>query len=119
MNVFDFITQMKLKKVFTAKQTIVIDNIIIYINNNIVYKYAIMINPKMMKKASRLGFNSVYKIYDTNIDPTVLDTTYPKTNKGRYIIMINPNTMDLNVYDGEVTEEEQFKQLKRNTKITF
>lgn len=119
MNVFEFITQLRLRHVYTSKQTPVIDRIIIYINNNIVYKYVIMINPKMMKKAKRLGFTSNYKIFDEDIEPTKLETYYPQTNDGRYIIMIDPNTMIINVYNGEVTEEEQFKNLRRNAKISM
>lgn len=119
MNIFEFITQLKLKKVYTSKQTIVIDRIAVYINDNTVYKYILMINPNMMKKAKRLGLTSKYEIFDKDIEPTKLETTFPQTEKGRYIIMIDPSNMNVNVYAGEVTEQEQFKTLKRNAKINL
>lgn len=50
MNIHDFVKQLRLSKVYTTKQTVVIDNLYIYINNMKVYKVVVAINPDMKKK---------------------------------------------------------------------
>lgn len=51
MNIHDFVKQLRLSKVYTSKQTTVIDNLYIYFNNMKVYKVIAAINPSMKKKA--------------------------------------------------------------------
>ena len=61
VDLHEFINDLKLTKAFTQKQCIVIENIYVYFNDLKVYKVVIAINPLMMKKAKRLGFDSQYK----------------------------------------------------------
>ena len=111
----EFITHLKTTKAFTTKQSVVIDFISIYVNESKVYKVVIAVNPLMMKKAKRLGFDVQYKTIffdDVAID---LNELKKKCSKGKYIIMYNPNAKnnELNVYDGEVDESTQMSKLKR------
>ena len=60
----DFVKDLKIKKLFTSKQCLVIENLYIYIKDLKVYKVVISVNPLMIKKAKKLGLNSQYIITD-------------------------------------------------------
>lgn len=109
----EFITHLKLTKAFTSKQLIVIDFISVYINDAKIYKTIIAVNPSMMKKAKKLGFDSQYKTIffdDVLIDLSELRN---KCNKGKFIIMYYPNNknIEFDVYEGEVDESSQINNL--------
>ena len=53
IDIFDFIKQLQLKKLFTISQYRFIENIFFYINDLVVYKFVISVNPKMLKKAKK------------------------------------------------------------------
>ena len=50
ITIHQFVKDMKLAKVFTQKQCLVIENLYIYFNDLKVYKVIIALNPLMMKK---------------------------------------------------------------------
>ena len=119
MNIHDFVKQLRLSKVYTTKQTVVIDNLYIYINNMKVYKVIVAVNPAMKKKAKRLGLLSDYiTTYFDDVPITIEgDYCYPscKNNQsikeGKYIVIYNPNSGKATVYTGEETEQEQLSNL--------
>lgn len=117
MNIHDFIKQLRLSKVYTSKQTTVIDNLYIYINNMKVYKVVIAVNPNMRKKARRLGLQGDYiTTYFDDVPITIegeyIDKTKPiNIKEGKYIVIYNPNSGNATVYPGEETEQEQLKNL--------
>ena len=111
----EFIINLKQSKVYTIKQAAVIDFISIYVNESKVYKVIVAVNPQLMKKAKRLGFEGQYKTIffdDVAIDMSELKN---KRNNGRCIIMYYPNDKnnDISVYEGEVDEQTQMSKLKR------
>ena len=115
ITISEFITHLKLTKAFTSKQSVVIDFISIYVNDSKVYKTIIVVNPLMMKKAKKLGFDSQFKTIffdDVSID---LNEMKKKCSKGKFIIMYytNGKNNELNIYDGEVDESTQMNKLKR------
>ena len=117
MNIHDFVKQLRLSKVYSSKQTVVIDNLYIYFNNLKVYKVVIAINPDMKKKAKRLGLVGDYiTTYFDNIPITINGEYIDKNNSfnvtsGKYIDIYNPNTGNAMIYPGEESEREQLKNL--------
>ena len=104
MLIHDFIKQLKLLKVFTTKQSVVIDNIFIYIENLKVYKVVLQVNPSMMKKARRLGIKTEYQTtyFDNcNIKLRFDEDTKHILNKGKYIAIYNVGTTNCSIYPGE------------------
>lgn len=115
MNIHDFIKQLRLTKVYTSKQTTVIDNLYIYFNNMKVYKVIVAVNPNMSKKAKRLGLHSDYITTYFDDVPITIEGEYIEgpinINKGKYIVIYNPNSGKATVYPGEETEQEQLSNL--------
>ena len=111
----EFITHLKLSKAYTSKQSVVIDFISIYVNDSKVYKIIIVVNPLMMKKAKKLGFDSQFKTIFFDDVAVDLNEMKKKCSKGKFIIMYYPNdkNSELNIYDGEVDESTQMNKLKR------
>ena len=104
MLIHDFIKQLKLLKVFTTKQSVVIDNIFIYIEDLKVYKVVLQVNPSMMKKARRLGIKTEYQTtyFDNcNIKLRFDEDTKHILNKGKYIAIYNVGTTNCSIYPGE------------------
>ena len=102
-DVFDYIQQLKLKKCITSKQLRYIDNIYFYIDNLVIYKYIIAVNPKLLKKAKKYGLQSLYNIHD-NINTKIKATSseFLKDNSnGRYILMYNPGLNEITICAGE------------------
>ena len=122
MNIHDFVKQLRLSKVYTTNQTVVIDNLYIYINNMKVYKLIVAVNPNMSKKAKRLGLLSDYITTYFDDVPITIEGEYSSPrltasiepiniNKGKYIVIYNPNSGKATVYTGEETEQEQLSNL--------
>lgn len=109
MLVHDFVKQLKLMKVFTTKQSVVIDNIFIYLEDLKVYKVVLQVNPSMMKKARRLGVNTEYKTtyFDNcNIKLRFDEDTKHILDKGKYIAIYNVGTTHCSIYPGEDNEQD-------------
>ena len=68
IDIFDFIKQLQLKKLFTISQYRFIENIFFYINDLVVYKFVISVNPKMLKKAKKFGLNQPYIIHTNDFE---------------------------------------------------
>lgn len=116
MNIHEFVNSLKQTKVFTTKQCIVIDNLLIYFNNLKVYKVIIAVNPNLMKKAKKLGLTSQYST--TFFDDVLITVPDVKNiSKGRFIAIYNPNNGNCSIYEGEVTEQEQIEKFKRKQKL--
>lgn len=112
MDIHDFIKQLRLSKVYTTKQTIVIDNLYIYFSNMKVYKVVVAVNPNMSKKAKRLGINSDYiTTYFDDVPITIEDDMDKTIKEGKYIAIYNPNNGMTTVYTGEESEQEQLSKL--------
>ena len=120
IDIFDFIKQLQLKKLFTISQYRFIENIFFYINDLVVYKFVISVNPKMLKKAKKFGLNQPYIIHTNDfehvkIKPFLKNSsfdrsglcheTFAKQNinqgKGAYILMYNPNINEITITEGE------------------
>ena len=104
MLIHDFVKQLKLMKVFTSKQSVVIDNIFIYLEDLKVYKVVLQINPSMMKKARRLGLKNQYQT--TYFDNCNIKLRFEEDNKnildkGKYIAIYNIGTTNCSIYPGE------------------
>ena len=96
-------------KIFTTKQSVVIDNIFIYIEDLKVYKVVLQVNPSMMKKARRLGVSSEYQTTYFNDNPMTIrfeEDTKHVLDKGKYIAIYNVGTTNCSVYPGEDNEED-------------
>jgi len=121
IDIFDFIKQLQLKKLFTISQYRFIENIFFYINDLVVYKFVISVNPKMLKKAKKFGLNQPYIIHTNDFEhvkikpplnnssfeasPGLCHETFAKQNinqgKGAYILMYNPNINEITITEGE------------------
>lgn len=114
IDIFDFIKQLQLKKLFTISQYRFIENIFFYINDLVVYKFVISVNPKMLKKAKKFGLNQPYIIHTNDFEHVKIkpplnnssfDETFAKQNinqgKGAYILMYNPNINEITITEGE------------------
>ena len=114
IDIFDFIKQLQLKKLFTISQYRFIENIFFYVNDLVVYKFVISVNPKMLKKAKKFGLNQPYIIHTNDFEHVKIkpflknssfDETFAKQNinqgKGAYILMYNPNINEITITEGE------------------
>ena len=108
MNIYEFVKDLRNKKVFTVKQSMVIESINIYVKDEIVYKIAIHVDPAVLKKAQKLGLKSEYIIREINERLKLED----KYKKGTFIIIYDCSKDEANVYGGEVSESEQYDRLK-------
>ena len=120
MLVHDFVKRLKLMKIFSSKQSVVIDNIFIYLEDLKVYKVVLQINPAMMKKAKRLGFKSEYKT--TYFDNCNMRLRFSEDIKhildnGKYIAIYNVGTTKCSIYPGEEKEEEAVYNVICNSKV--
>ena len=111
----EFVNDLKNAKVFTAKQSLVIENLYIYFRNMRVYKVIIAVNPLMLKKAKKLGLNGPY--ITTYFDDIPISVPDLKNSPDSYIALYNVNNGTCSVFSGEETEEEQIKSLKRPSLI--
>lgn len=116
INIHDFVKDLRINKIFTSKQSLVIENLYIYFEDLNVYKVIIAIHPSMMKKAKKLGFNEPYMtIYlETKIKVDNMDVS-----KGKYIAIYNLSTQDCAIYHGEESEEEQRKKITKRPTYNF
>ena len=108
----EFVNDLIKAKVFTIKQCIVIENLYIYVKDSEVYKVVVAVNPNLMKKAKKLGIDVPYKTYFMEVK-LKLDN---KFNTGSYIILYDVNTKSCNIFNGEVSEEEQLQRIQENRK---
>lgn len=115
INLHDFVKDLRLSKVFTTKQCIVIENLLIYFKDLKIYKVIISINPNQLKKAKKLGISSQYKtiIFD---DIPIKITDVKNVDKGNYIAIYNLNTLECSIYPGEESEEKQIQRIKEKKK---
>ena len=109
MDVYEFISELRRRGVFTIKQTMVIETVNIYVNNGVVYKVIVHVDPSVLKKAKKLGLNNEYIIHNMNEKLKLED----KYCKGKVIIIYNTRNNTADVYEGENTEQEQVSNLKR------
>ena len=68
IDIFDFIKQLQLKKLFTISQYRFIENIFFYINDLVVYKFVISVNPKMLKKAKKFGLTELFIVHTNDFE---------------------------------------------------
>ena len=103
IDIFDFIKQLQLKKLFTISQYRFIENIFFYINDLVVYKFVISVNPKMLKKAKKFGLNQPYIIHTNDFEHVKIKPFLQNINqgKGAYILMYNPNINEITITEGE------------------
>lgn len=100
----EFIQYLKLSKIFTPKQSLVIEHVCIYFENLKVYKVIVSVDPTMMKKAKKLGIHSQYTT--TFFDDIPLKISQNASSErqianGRYFAMYYPNTGKCTIYTGE------------------
>ena len=108
MNVFDLVKEIRNKGLYTVKQSMYVENIFIYIDNSEVYKVILHVDPAMLKKAKKIGLNNEYVIHNIKQKLQLED----KYKKGRFIILYDTRTNNADVYQGEITEKEQYERLK-------
>ena len=112
IDIFDFIKQLQLKKLFTISQYRFIENIFFYINDLVVYKFVISVNPKMLKKAKKIGLNQPYIIHTNDFEhvkikpsrlfePRTKSLNNSSMSQGPYILMYNPNINEITITEGE------------------
>ena len=112
-NIHDFVKDLKTSKLFTQKQSLVIENLYIYIKDLKVYKVIIAVNPNQLKKAKKLGLNSQYSTTFFDDIPIKFEKEEnEKLKKGNFIILYNPNNSEASIFNGEETETQQVKKLK-------
>ena len=113
----ELVSDLRAAKVFTSKQTVVIENLFIYTRAGKAYKVVVSVIPTMLKKAKRLGIHSQYTTTILEDIPLELHPSI-KTNEQNLLILYNLSTNQYSVYSGEESEEEQImKILTRPDKI--
>ena len=99
MDVYDYIKELKLKKVFTIKQLSYIEHIVFYMEDLVIYKYIICAYATTLKKAKKLGLKSLYDIHkDINIK---IKEPLANTSKGKFILIYNVANNEITVAEGE------------------
>ena len=101
IDIFDFIKQLQLKKLFTISQYRFIENIFFYINDLVVYKFVISVNPKMLKRAKKFGLNQPYIIHTNDFEHVKIKPFLKNSSFGAYILMYNPNINEITITEGE------------------
>lgn len=101
IDIFDFIKQLQLKKLFTISQYRFIENIFFYINDLVVYKFVISVNPKMLKKAKKFGLNQPYIIHTNDFEHVKIKPFLKNSSFEAYILMYNPNINEITITEGE------------------
>ena len=110
--IHEFVSDLMKAKVFSSKQCIVIENLYIYVHDSEVYKVVLAVNSNLMKKAKKLGIDVPYKTYFMEVK-LKLDN---KCSTGSFIILYDVNTKSCNIFNGEISEEEQLQKIKENRK---
>lgn len=116
MNIYDFIKDLKLRKIVKQKHMKYIDNIAIYIRDLKVYKVVIFANPLMWKKASKSGMKHMINIIYNGFNKDTLklnleSDTNQDYNHGYWLLMYDPSTANCSIYEGEISVDEQFKNI--------
>ena len=109
MDVYDFIRNIKSQGLMKVKHCIVLESVYIYVKDGNVYKFILHVNPDMLKKAKKLGLDGEYISYHPGNIKLKLEEKY---RKGSFIIIYDLSKNEANVYDGEVSEQEQIEKLK-------
>ena len=117
INLHDFVKDLKIKKVFTSKQSIVIKNLYTNFEDLKVYIVIIAVHPSMMKKAKKLGFNELYTT--VFMDDVKIKVDEIDVSTGKYICIYNFNTQNCAIYRGEESEEEQRRKIKKRPTYNF
>ena len=113
----ELVRDLRAAKVFTSKQTVVIENIYIYTHKGRVYKVVVAVIPTMLKKAKRLGLQAQYTTTILEDIPLELPSSV-KTNEQNLFILYDLNTHQYSIYPGEESEEEQIKKFRdSHTKV--
>ena len=98
-NIFEVIKDLKLKKIFTTKQLKYIESVFFYIEDLTIYKFVIAVRPEMLKKAKKVGLNSLFDIHD-NINIKIKEPI-SNTSNGRFILIWNISFNEIMVAEGE------------------
>lgn len=112
MNIHDFVKDLKTKKkLFKQKQVPYIDYFSIYIKNLTVYKVAMFVNPLTFKnQGKRCGLKDLIVIWDKGFNEK-LKIDLDGVDKGKYLIIYDPKTLESSVYTGEDDEIASVKDL--------
>ena len=89
LDIYDFIKELRLSHFIDSKQLRFIENIGFYINDLVVYKIVVAVNPKTLKKSSKYNLPQQYNVH--HIKPVKIKEPFKNTSKGKYILMYDKN----------------------------
>ena len=104
MNLHEYVKELKLNKILTQKQCVVIENLYIYFEDLMVYRIVIAIHPDMLKKAKKLGLETTsgyITLSDERTPRNKLKISEYNVEMGRYIAIYNPNNAECTIFTGE------------------
>ena len=90
-DIYDFIKELRLSHFIDSKQLRFIENIGFYINDLIVYKIVVAVNPKILKKSSKYNLPQQYNVHHDDFKHVKIKEPFKNTSKGKYILMYNKN----------------------------
>ena len=105
ISVFDYLTHLRQKRVYSNKQMKFLSHIVIYTNNLKVYKVIVFADTNK-KNGRRYGVNEPIVIYTKNMNSKNIDFPQLKnelagSEKDTKMFIYYFKTAEMNVYDGE------------------
>lgn len=105
-SVWEYLHELRLKKVYKPKQRPVLTQIVIYTNELKVYKVAVFADPYKKHKWGKFNVKELCKVYtptdnDKNINFPLLKNELKGSDEGRKMFIYNFFRDDITCFDGE------------------
>lgn len=93
--------KLRLSHFIDSKQLRFIQRIGFYINDLVVYKIAVVVNPLTLKKSSKYQLPQHYNFHYDDFEHVKIKEPFKDTSKGRYILMYEVPKNEIYVCQGE------------------
>ena len=105
-SVWEYLHELRLKRVYKPKQRPVLTQIVIYTNELKVYKVAVFADPYKKHKWGKFNVKELCKVYtptdnDKNISFPILKNELKGSDEGRKMFIYNFFKDDITCFDGE------------------
>ena len=85
IDIYDFIKELRLKHFIDSKQLRFIEFISFYIDDLMIYKILVAVNPKTLNKSKKYNLPQQYNVH--YIKPVKIKEPIENTSKGKYILI--------------------------------
>jgi len=111
-DIYEFVDNLWKDKVYTLKQLTYIENIYTYIKDLRVYKVALAVYPRELKKAKKCGLTKLYMEFIRDFGK--IQSPVPGAEHGKYIISYSPYKRLAELHEGETEEIVGLPRKRKN-----